>query len=199
MTQTIHYDQPGCRLTLQGFPDVSTGQSSSMIGIITGWSLRMVGRPELEGRRDHLAAILQTVLPYARHLLSDMPRRHGGGESPATIESAGDQGHRLRLRSSQEGVEPLDWTLDDAELADLVRVLDALRMDPRVPLPWDLPADRPLVARELQRRVSRRRRLAAPMAGVAALVAAAAVAALVPLPRPASAPVPTPSTPVERP
>ena len=37
--------------------------------------------------------------------------------------------HRLELRSSREGVEPLQLKLDDAELADLVRCLDRLRLD----------------------------------------------------------------------
>lgn len=197
MKHTLHYDQPGCRLSLEGFPDVSVGQSGSMVGIVTGWSLQLAGRPELEGRRDHLAAILQAVLPYARHLLSEAPRTCGGGALPATIAPAGLQEHRLSLRSSQEGVEPLELVLDDAELTDLVRVLDALRLDPRVPLRWDVPADAPLKARDLKRRVSRRRRLAAPVAGVAALMAAAALAALVPVPRPVTVPVPPPS--LERP
>ncbi|MFM9110172.1 MAG: DUF4335 domain-containing protein [Prochlorococcaceae cyanobacterium] len=153
MRQTIHYDQPGCRLTIEGLPDVSTGQGGATIGILTGWRLLLAGRPELEGRRDHLAALLQVVLPYARHLLSDLPRSFGGGELPASIAPAEGGAHRLVLRSSQEGVEPLELLLDDAELADLVRVFDALQLDPRVPLGWDVPAVRPLRPRELQRRV----------------------------------------------
>jgi hypothetical protein len=185
MKQTLYYDQLSCRLSIEGLPDVSVGQGGAMVGIITGWSLRLAGKPELEGRREHLQALLQAVLPYARCLISEVPRPCGGGERPARIEPAPGSGHRLSLRSSQEGVEPLQLLLDDAELADLVRVLDGLRLDPRVSLTWD--------------RVSRRRRLAAPAAGVAALAAAAVVAAMVPPPRSVLPPSPPPPPPVDRP
>jgi hypothetical protein len=199
MKQTLHYDQLSCRLSIEGLPDVSVGQGGAMVGIITGWSLRLAGKPELEGRREHLQALLQAVLPYARCLISEVPRPCGGGERPARIEPAPGSGHRLSLRSSQEGVEPLQLLLDDAELADLVRVLDGLRLDPRVSLTWDLPPDQPLKARDLLHRVSRRRRLAAPAAGVAALAAAAVVAAMVPPPRSVLPPSPPPPPPVDRP
>ncbi len=193
MKKTLHYDQQSCRLTLEGLPDLSAGQSADAVGILTRWSLEWVGRPEeLEGRREHLQAILQVVLPYARHLISGVPRRSGAADDPAEIALAEDGRHVLLLRSSQPGVEPLALRLDDAELADLVRVLDRLRLDPRLQLNLPVPASRPLRARELARRTPLPRRLAGVAGGSAALALAAAVAWLVPPPRP---PATAPSTP----
>jgi hypothetical protein len=182
MKQSLRYDQISCRLQLDGLPDVSTGQSANAIGILTSWSLEWLGRPQLEGRREHLEALMAVVLPYARHLISGVALPFGDGQAPVTIEPGGEGHHRLQLRSSQPGIEPLQVELDDAELADLVRVLDQVRLDPRLQLPLRLPDPRPLRHRELSRRTPLARRLAAPLGGALALGLAAGVAALLPLP-----------------
>jgi hypothetical protein len=204
MQQKLRYDQVSCRLLVDGVPDVSAGQPADAVGIITGWSLEWLGRPQLEGRREHLLALMQAVLPYARHLISGVVRPFGGKDDPAEIGPHPAGGHLLRLRSSQPDTPPLDLQLDDAELADLVRVLDQLRLDPRLRLDLPVPASRPLRVRELMERVPLQRRLAAPLGGVAALAIAAGVAALLPSPppprptltgTPTAAPTAAPATP----
>jgi hypothetical protein len=190
MKQTLTY-QPhsfgthACRLRVEGFPDVSTGQGAGAVGIITGWSLDWVGHPQLEGRRDHLQALLATVLPYARLLLSGVARPVGEEEDPVSVAPDPKGGHRMQLRSGQPDTPPLNLHLDDAELADLVRVLDQCRLDPRLQLPLPVPEARPLLAREVRHRLPLRRRLAAPLGGLAALAVAAGVTSLIPSPRPA--------------
>ncbi len=87
-------------------------------------------------------------------------------------------GHQLELRSSREGVEPLQIKLDDADLADLVRCLDRLRLDERVKLTWTIPTDQALKRHELVDRIPLQRRLAAPVLGGFALAATVAVALL---------------------
>lgn len=183
MKQTLLYDQQSCRLQLEGLPDLSAGQGGTSLGIITGWSLEWLGRPQLEGRKEHLLALMGVVLPYARHLISGVARPFGGGELPVEIGPAEPGSHALLLRSSQPEVAPLELTLDDAELADLVRVLDQLRLDPRLALEMPVPEPRPLRARELMERVPLPQRLAAPVGGLAALAAAAGLASFWPQPR----------------
>lgn len=194
MKQILQFDQQSCRLTLEGLPDLSAGHSGDAIGILTGWSLAWVGRPEeLEGRREHLEAILRVVLSYARHLISGVSRRIGEADEPASISQGEDGRHVLLLRSSQAGVEPLALGLDDAELADLVRVLDRLRLDPRLQVDLPVPPVRPLRAREVQERTPLPRRLAGVVGGAAALALAAASAWLLPpppAPQPVAAPTP---------
>ncbi|MGB5135807.1 MAG: DUF4335 domain-containing protein [Prochlorococcaceae cyanobacterium] len=184
MKQTLRYDQVSCRLQVEGLPDLSSGQAQDALGIITGWSLRWPGRPELEGRREHLLALMAVVLPYARHLISGVARPFGGGETPVSIAPRAEGGHSLQLSSSQPDTPPLDLHLDDAELADLVRVLDQLRLDPRLQVKLDLPQPQPLQPREVMERVPLRRRLAAPVGGALALALAATLGALLPEPAP---------------
>lgn len=186
MKQTFRYDQLSCRLQLQGLPDVSAGQAGDRLGIVSGWTLAWAGRPELEGRREHLLALMQVVLPYARLLISGVARPLGQEPSPVEIAPAAAGGHTLLLRSSQPDTEPLSLHLDDAELADLVRVLDQVRLDPRVQVSWDLPVPTPLRAREVLERQPLAQRLAAPLGGVLALLLAASVAWMVPEPKPAA-------------
>ena len=188
MKQTLQFDQLSCRLRVEGLPDVSVGQSGDALGIITGWTLQWAGRPELEGRKEHLLALMQVVLPYARYLISGVPRRFGAEPQPVEIAPAPAGGHTLLLRSSQPDTPPLELPLDDAELADLVRVLDQLRLDPRLQLPLELPVPVPLKARELLERRPLAQRLAAPVGGVLALVVASGLGLLVPEPKPAAAP-----------
>ncbi len=186
--QTLRFDAISCRLQLEGLPDVSSGQSGDRIGIITGWTLQWAGRPELEGRKEHLLALMQTVLPYARMLISGVERPRGNGQLPVDIAPMAVGHHQLRLRSSQPDTPALELDLDDAELADLVRVLDQLRLDPRLVLPLELPADVPLRAREVQGRIPRRQRFAAPAAAVALLAAGTALSLLWPTPKPLAPP-----------
>jgi len=186
--QTVRYDQFSCRLQLEGLPDVSAGQGDTGLGIISGWTLSWAGRPELEGRREHLLAMMQVVLPYARLLISGVARPVGQGADPVEMAPAPEGGHTLLLRSSQPDTAPLSLHLDDAELADLVRVLDQVRLDPRVLVSWELPAPEPLRPRELLDRQPLAQRLAAPVGGALAVALAAGLAWM--LPEPAQKPVP---------
>ena len=195
MKQTLRFDQISCRLQVEGVPDVSTGQGGNAIGIITGWNLQWAGRPELEGKKEHLLALIQTVLPYARRLISDAAAPIGSEANPVELRPAGAGSHRLLLRSSQPDTPPLEVQLDDAELADLVRVLDQLRIDPRLQLSLDLPPAMPLRARELGGRIPKRQRLAAPAAAVLVLAVTSTASLLWPTPRPQTGPQSTTAIP----
>ena len=187
MKLTSRYEQTSCRLVIEGLPDLSAGQSSQTIGILTGFSLALAGQTELEGKREHLQALLTAVLPYARLLLSGMPRACGGDDQPVAIRPHGEA-HQLELRSSQPDTPPLTLQLDDAELADLVRCLDRLQLDTNLAVPLEVPLPQPLRRSELRHRLPLARRLAAPVAGVAALLVTAALASLLPTPKPAGSP-----------
>jgi len=186
MKLSSRYEQTSCRLVIEGLPDLSAGQSSQTIGILTGFSLALAGKTELEGKREHLQALMAAVMPYARQLLSGMPRAFGADDQPVAIRPQAD-GHQLELRSSQPDTPPLTLQLDDAELADLVRCLDRLQLDPNLALPMEVPTPQPLRRSELRHRLPLTRRLAAPVVGVAALLVTAALASLLPTPKPPAA------------
>lgn len=178
---SYRYEQTAARLLVEGYPDLSAGQTSDNIGILSGWRLQLVAAPELEGTREHLEALMAVVMPYARHCLSGVRRPFDTEKGFVTIGPDSDV-HQLQLRSSREGVDPLALRLDDAELSDLVRCLDRLRLDQRVQLTWDLPADQPLSRHELVERIPLRRRFGPSLLGSFALAASAAIALVLPLP-----------------
>ena len=184
MKQTLQYDQTSCRLQVEGLPDVSRNLTGGSIGIITGWRLQWLGRPDVEGQREHLQALLEVVLPYARYRISGVPRGFGEPAAPVRLHPAEGDRHRLVLRSSLGDNPELELVIDDAELADLVQVLDRLRHDPRLQIQAQIPEAEPLGKRELIDRIPRRRRLAAPLGGLTALALAAGLGSLWPAPRP---------------
>ena len=200
---TYRYEQTAARLVVEGFPDLSAGHSSDAIGILSSWRLQLVGAPELEGTRDHLEALMAAVMPYARHRLSGVQRRFGP-ESGFVSIGPDQSAHLLELRSSREGVEPLQLKLDDAELADLVRCLDQLRIDPRIKLTWAYPEDRPLQRKDIVDRIPLQKRLGPPVLAGVALACSIATTWLIPLPQetketlPAPAPVDKPETQSDR-
>ena len=91
------YEQTAARLTVQGYPDLSDGQSDDAIGILSSWSLQLVASPELEGNRQHLEALMAVVMPYARHRLSGISRRFDSEQQFVSISNE-DSLHTLRLR-----------------------------------------------------------------------------------------------------
>ena len=74
--------------------------------------------------------------------------------------------HQITLRSSKEGVLPLEIILDNAELADLIRCLDDLVADPKVKIDWDIPKQRPLPRRETRVKRPLLQRYSAPLFGL---------------------------------
>ena len=184
---TYQYEQTAARLVVEGFPDLSAEQAADAIGILSAWRLQLVGAPELEGTRDHLEALMTAVMPYARHRLSGVGKRFGQDGGFVSI-GPHEKGHQLELRSSREGVQPLQLQLDDAELADLVRCLDRLRLDARVKLTWSFPEDLPLRRHEIAERIPLQERWASPVLAGLALTVSVLVAWLVPLP-PANEPM----------
>ena len=202
---TYQYEQTAARLVVEGFPDLSAGHSSEAIGILSSWRLQLVGAPELEGTRDHLEALMAAVMPYARHRLSGVERCFGLNNGFVSIgPGPNPTAHLLELRSSREGVEPLQLNLDDAELADLVRCLDQLRIDGRIKLTWAFPDDRPLPRQEVVERIPLQKRLGPPLLAGVALACAIGTAWLIPLPQetketsPAPAAVDKPETKSDR-
>ena len=61
MKLTTRYEQTSCRLIVEGLPDLSAGQDASTIGILTGFTMGLAGQTELEGKREHLQALLSPL------------------------------------------------------------------------------------------------------------------------------------------
>jgi len=180
---TFSYNHDSTRLSVDGLPDKSLGQSQETIGILSSWKLQLVGFPELEGQRNHLESLISVILPYVRHSISGINREFSHTDNPVHISPC-DGLHLIRLSSSKKGVKPLEIKLDDAELADLVRCLDDLIMDPRVNIDWNIPSNKPLDRRQISKNLLSGVNLSTPLIGITSFFFIALGFIYIPIPEP---------------
>ena len=174
----IQYMLLGCRLHLVG-QGVEDGDNST-ITELKQFTLSLEDHVSLMGNRPHLEALVETLLPYARHIVSAQAREFKSVNGEVSI-TPWHRGHRLRLRN-ENGSTRNDVQLDDGELANVVRCLDAMIHDPRFQLDITAPPMQGLRERELLNRLPLRRRLAAPLGGLVLTAALVGLVFLVPVP-----------------
>ena len=136
------FHQDSSSLHLSGMPDVSNGDSDETIGILSSWTLKIIGSPVLEGEREHLDNFMEVILLYSRSYISGIRKTYTSNKKIVTISPFGNS-HKLLLNSTRKEVKPLEIILDDAELSDLTRCLDLLRFDPRFSIRWDINDEKP--------------------------------------------------------
>ena len=134
---SYRFDQDSSSLQLSGMPDVSNGDSDETIGILSSWTLRIIGSPVLEGEKEHLDNLMEVIVQYSRSYISGVRKTFISNKKIVTISPFGIS-HKLLLKSSRKEVKPLEIILDDAELSDLTRCLDLLRFDSRFNIRWDI-------------------------------------------------------------
>ncbi len=145
---SYRFDQDSSSLEVAGMPDVSNGDSEETIGILSSWSLKIIGSPLLEGEKEHLDNLMQVILQYSRSYISGIRKTFISNKKIVTISPFGIS-HKLLLKSTKKDVKPLEIILDDSELSDLTRCLDLLRFDSRFNINWDISLERPFTKRYL--------------------------------------------------
>ncbi len=140
------FDQNSSSLELSGMPDVSNGDSDQTIGILSSWTLKIIGAPLLEGEKEHLDNLMQVIHLYSRSYISGIRKTFVSSKKIVSISPYGIN-HKLLLKSTREGVKPLEIVLDDSELSDLTRCLDLLRFDSRFNIIWTINLERPFTKR----------------------------------------------------
>ena len=144
---TSKYDQHSVRLEIEGLPDKSAGQGSEVIGILSSWKLQIIGHPELMGNKLHLEDFMSVIMQYSRFCISGIYPELTSKNNTVQISKLKND-HKLTLRSTREGVKPIDIFLDDADLADLARCLDKMLEDENISVEWSLPTYQPLTRRQ---------------------------------------------------
>ncbi len=148
--------QNSSSLELAGMPDVSNGDSEDTIGILSSWTLKIIGSPLLEGEKVHLDNLMQVILQYSRSYISGIRKTFTSTKNLVTISPFGVS-HKLLLNSTRQGVKPLEIILDDSELSDLTRCLDLLRFDSRFNIKWDINPDIPFSKKYILTNISNSR------------------------------------------
>ena len=143
---SYRFDQNSVSLELAGIPDVTNGDSKDIIGILSSWSLKIIGLPTLEGEKEHLYNLMQVIFQYSRSYVSGIRKTFISDKKIVTISPFGIK-HKLLLKSTKKDVKPLEITLDDSELSDLTRCFDLLRYDQRFNLKWNFIKEKPFSKR----------------------------------------------------
>ena len=151
---SYRFVQNSSSLEIDGMPDVSNGDSDNTIGILSSWTLKIIGSPTLEGEKEHLENLMQVILQYSRSYISGIRKTFISKKSIVTISPFGSS-HKLLLNSTKKDVKPLEIILDDSELSDLTQCLDLLRFDPRFNLCWDITLDIPFSKRYIQSSINK--------------------------------------------
>ena len=154
---SYRFDQNSSSLELSGMPDVSNGDSEATIGILSSWTLRIIGSPLLEGEKEHLDNLMQVIFQYSRCYISGIRKTFISNKKIVTISPFGIS-HKLLLKSTKEGIKPLEIIIDDSELSDLTRCLDLLRFDHRFNIKWDFTQDIPFTKRYILSSMSNSRK-----------------------------------------
>ena len=81
-------------------PDVSNGDSENTIGILSSWTLKIIGSPTLEGEKDHLENLMQVILQYSRSYISGIRKTFISQKGIVTISPFGSS-HKLLLNSTK--------------------------------------------------------------------------------------------------
>ena len=143
---SYRFVQNAVSLEIFGMPDVSNGDSEKTIGILSSWSLKIIGSPLLEGEKEHLDNLMEVIFLYSRSYISGIRKTFVSNKKIITISPFG-MSHKLLLKSTKEGVNPLEIILDDSELSDLTRCLDLLRFDSRFSIQWEINQELPFSKR----------------------------------------------------
>tara|TARA_B100000700_G_scaffold10549_1_gene10844 strand:- start:905 stop:1510 length:606 start_codon:yes stop_codon:yes gene_type:complete len=154
---SYRFDQNSSSLELAGMPDVSNGDSQTTIGILSSWSLKIIGSPVLEGEKEHLENLMGVILQYSRSYISGIRTTFTSNKNIVTISPHGVN-HKLLLNSTKKAVKPLEIILDDAELSDLTRCLDLLRFDSRFNIKWNINSEIPFTKKYILGNLNKSRR-----------------------------------------
>ena len=150
---SYRFDQDSSSLELSGMPDVSNGDSENTIGILSSWTLKIIGSPQLEGEKEHLDDLMQVILEYSRSYISGIRKKIISNKKIVTLSPCGIN-HKLLLNSTKKEVKPLEIILDDSELSDLTRCIDLLRFDPRINIGWNINKESPFTKKYIYTSIS---------------------------------------------
>ena len=142
--------QNSSTIELAGMPDVSNGDSNTTIGILSSWTLKIIGSPILEGEKEHLDELIQVIFKYSRSYISGFRNTYISNKNIVSISPSGEN-HKLILNSTRKGVKSLEIILDDSELSDLTRCFDLLIFDSRFNINWNIDLSKPFSKRYVAR------------------------------------------------
>ena len=120
----LSFHQSSVSLEIIGLPDYSNNENKGHISIISEWNLKIIGKPLIEGKIDHLVQIMDAFYIYSNLLITHKIPVY---ESKLIeIKTENLQIHNIVLKSSKPNVKPLIIKIGNSLLSDIVNCFDQL-------------------------------------------------------------------------
>ncbi|MBO8221051.1 hypothetical protein CU303_08255 [Prochlorococcus marinus str. MU1417] len=124
MQNKLSFHQSSVSLEIIGLPDYSNNENNVQISIISEWNLKIIGKPLIEGKIDHLVQIMDAFYIYSNLLITNKIPLY---ESKLIdIKAENLHLHNIVLKSSKPDVKPLIIKIGNSLLSDIVNCFDQL-------------------------------------------------------------------------
>jgi len=126
----ILFNQSSVSLEIIGLPDYSNKENKDNISIISQWKLMIIDKPVIEGNIDHLRTIMRAFYTYSISLLNDEIALFES--NLIDIKPENSHTHILLLKSSKPDIDPLNISIGNSVLADIINCFDQLSSSNKV-------------------------------------------------------------------
>ena len=126
----ILFNQSSVSLEIIGLPDYSNNENKDNISIISQWKLMIIDKPVIEGNIDHLRTIMRAFYTYSISLLNDEIALFES--NLIDIKPENSHTHILLLKSSKPDIDPLNISIGNSVLADIINCFDQLSSSNKV-------------------------------------------------------------------
>ena len=132
MQNRLLFHQTAVSLEIVGLPDYSNNEYNGQISIISEWKLNIIDKPLIEGKIDHLMAIMDAFYIYSNLVINnDIPSYES---RLIDIKADNLHTHNVVLKSSKPEVKPLIIKIGNSLLSDIINCFDQLNESSKVRL-----------------------------------------------------------------
>ena len=124
------FNQSSVSLEIVGLPDFSNNENKDFISIISQWKLTIIDKPVIEGNIDHLRSIMEAFYSYSISILNDDNASYKS--KLIDIKAENCYSHILLLKSSKPKIKPLNISIGNSVLADIINCFDQLGFSNKV-------------------------------------------------------------------
>tara|TARA_Y100000991_G_C21906930_1_gene320562 strand:- start:225 stop:827 length:603 start_codon:yes stop_codon:yes gene_type:complete len=124
------FNQSLVSLEIIGLPDISINENKDQISIISQWKLMIIDKPVIEGNLDHLKSIMKAFYTYSISLLNDEDAIYES--NLIDIKPDNFYTHIIILKSSKPEVKPLNMSIGNSVLTDIINCFDQLSSSNKV-------------------------------------------------------------------
>ena len=126
----LSFHQSSVTLEIIGLPDYSNNENKDQISIISEWKLKIINKPLIEGKIDHLVPIMDAFYVYSNLLITNAIPLY---ESKLIdIKADNLHVHNIVLKSSKPDVQPLILNIGNSLLSDIINCFDQLNESSKI-------------------------------------------------------------------